>query len=182
MIWLSFLFSFSSLLSIAALPLNEHQLQKHVQFVHENYFPELADAKVLLKPIRNDDYFFQTRPLRKNSFAIFFNPRIFNHPPSEDAIRAILIHEFTHILDYSKLSPRKWVRFGSQYLLRPKFRQEYERATDKASLARGKQCEGLIRYREWIYTQLSENALRTKQKMYLTPSEINAFCATLNTY
>ncbi len=149
-------------------------------------FPELSRAQVLLYQLRSQSDFFVSgldygTMLKKGptrTYIVYVNPRLFESPPSADAIRAVLAHELSHLVDYSRLSSPGIVKFVSRYLSRTP--AHYERDTDLHAMERGYAC-GLAEYREWLYRRVSPKVRVTKETNYLTPEEIRAWVTSSTT-
>jgi hypothetical protein len=151
---------------------------------------ELKDVRILITHIPKRERkatFFQVKPklnitiFRKPSKRVYLlqvNPSIFQNSPSELAIRGILIHELSHIIDYLKLNTSELLLFGLRYALGRAHRFKYERLTDKRALTLGREvaCSGIHAYRLWLYAQISPKEAEIKKKMYLTPEEIESYC------
>jgi len=167
--------------------MNPDKLQTILNEVKETYFSqELSGIKVRIAKMPRRDRkatFLQVKP--KISHAIFkrpskrtyllqVNPLFYKNPPSESAIRAIFIHELTHVHDYVKMNFSKLTLFAFSYASNRNFRFKYERSTDKFALVRGGRdaCVGLIEFRQWLYEQISPEDIEIKILMYLTPKEI----------
>lgn len=143
-------------------------------------FNALKAVKISIVTIENDrETFFRTmfelNPISKSSrfytsekaqYFIYVNEDVNDCTPPEIAVEGILVHELFHILDYVKKNFFSMVGLGLSY------GPEYERYTDLRAAELG-YTEGLISYREWIYSILpDEEALAKKKKFYLTPEEL----------
>jgi hypothetical protein len=145
--------------------------------VRRQTFPELAGADITLNEIRSSSDYFTSgtevrtilSPARHRSYLVYVNPRLFRDPPPLDAVRAVLAHELSHVVDYRRRTAGGLTRFTVRYLTHNQ--AAYERATDREALKRGYGC-GLIAYREWLYRHLTPKAAAAKRKDYLTPEEI----------
>lgn len=155
--------------------------------VKVKYFPELAKAHIAIREFSSKDYFLQAQPQAqsllykkaKRKYFIMLNPSLYDCSPSQRALEAILVHEFEHIMDYESDASVQIIGTGLHYVLDKKYRANYERATDLKVIKKGI-AEGLIEYRQWLYLQLSEKALKKKLYYYLNPAEIKAADSTLH--
>jgi len=153
------------------------EVERELAGVVNRSFPELKGVDIAVEEIRSKSDFFISgydpeTVLKKGpsrSYRVYVNPRLFESPPSEAAIRAALAHELTHILDYTRLSPVALEKFTLRYATGDD--SKYERATDQGALERGYGC-GLIEYRRWLYAHVSPATEAAKRKSYLTPEEI----------
>lgn len=159
-------------------PISQNEFEQAVKEVQEQYFPEIPH-EVKVKTFTSDDYFLQARPsltslIRKNEnrkYFIFLNTKLLDCPPPPEALEAILVHEFEHILDYTQWSGVKIALHGIKYETNFKNKVYYERATDKKVLEK-KLHQGLAAYRLWVYQWLTPQDLAKKKAIYLTPEEI----------
>ncbi len=146
-------------------------------------FPELVGADIQLNELRGSgDYFSSGSELRtilnhgpRRAYLLYVNPKLFGDPPPREAIRAVVAHELSHLVDYEKRTALGLVGFTIHYLTRNP--ATYERATDLHALGRGYGC-GLIAYREWLYRHVSARTAAAKRRNYLTPEEIRGWMLT----
>jgi hypothetical protein len=152
------------------------QLVKQVQSRH---FPQIPLESVVVTTFEAEDYFLQAQPSvrtliknpEKRSYEIQLNLRLLTCSPGEEALEAILVHEFEHVMDYTQWSSAKILKHGLRYIRSDSFRARYERETDEKTLRRGL-GQGLKQYREWIYQWLTPEQLETKKRFYYSPEEI----------
>lgn len=143
----------------------------------EKCFPDLKGQTLTLTPYNGGDYFFETsvKPSslfkERRIFEIYFNPRIFEKNISEKALKSILIHELNHIRDYANMSALELGQLAIKYLVSTEFRARYERSTDLKSLEMGA-GDGLILYRQWLYSFLPAKIIEARRRNYWTPEEI----------
>lgn len=143
-------------------------------------WPQPSDANYYLKTApATESLLFVPAPLRV--YDVYFNPRLFNTSfgPSALALRSIVAHELTHVVMYRSLTMYEFV-FG--------FLLDYadyhnliriERATDLELLNSNLDlAQGLIAYREWIYSKLDNDGIEAKMREYMTPDEIREFVRT----
>ena len=173
---------FNVMAEVSCFPtIKREDFQRLVKEVKESHFPELEKTQVGISTFTSDAYFLQTQPVIKTlsektqnrQYNIELNTRLLDCPPSPEALEAILVHEFEHILDYTTWSSLKIISHGMHYALSCDFKVSYERATDRKVLTKGLH-QGLIEYRKWVYQWLSPEELVMKKAMYLTPEEILA--------
>jgi len=164
-------------------PTDETQMRALVDEVHQAVFPELSEVSIDLVQLESETDFFQanldlgtvSEPPLERAYRVLYNPHLFDNPPDQSAVAAILVHELTHILDYTEMNSEQLIEFGIWYATSDT--AEYERATDEEALWRG--CaEGLIAYREWLYEQLDAEDADEKRRVYFTPSEIREWQTT----
>lgn len=152
------------------------------------HMPCLIETNIAIREFESDAYYLQAKPeikslLKKKQERKYFvevNPKLYLCPPSMDALEAILVHEFEHVVDYEKMSALGIARFGAKYGTSKKYRAKYERATDEKVLKKNLGL-GLIGYREWIYSKLSPKDILIKKRYYYTPEEIDEWIATQHT-
>lgn len=148
--------------------------------VRADVYPELADYSLELSPFDSEGDFFQAsvklttawKSGHNRVYLLKYNRALFGDPPSRAAVRAILVHEMKHILDYTKKSSVALAAFGIGYEFSNN--RDYERATDEYALARGYGL-GLKAYRLWLYDHVDAETEREKRATYYTPEEIDAY-------
>lgn len=137
-------------------------------------------GQIKYEEFEGDEYFLGTFPRLSNAFKknstkrrakLKVNKSIFQCAPSDNALRAILIHEAKHLLDYFSLNFTGYLKLLNAYTDSHR-RAKYERSTDLYVLEKGFK-EGLKEYREWIYLRLKPEEIKTKQCFYLTANEIS---------
>lgn len=101
------------------------------------------------------------------------NIKLYECSPNKSALISIMAHELKHLLDYKRSGFLKVSRLGFNMLFK-KSRSKYERETDLFVMKNGL-SSGLIQYREWIYGQLDNGSLKTKECFYYTPTEIELY-------
>ena len=153
-------------------------------------FPELCGISIEygLVSESTDTVFFETyvkpatafRAPKNRTYQLLLNKRLETQSPSNDAIRSILVHELLHIRDYVGMNLWELLKLRRD-IKDAAFQQQYERYTDLRTLQLGYGL-GLIDYREWLYTVISdEQQIAAKQKTYMTPEEIKAWLAMQST-
>ena len=158
-------------------PTDLDAVQALVDDVRAELFPELDGASIEVVELDSETDYFQANldistvgesPLER-AYRVLANPLLFDDPPSQPAVAAILAHELTHVRDYTELDSAELVEFGLWYATEDT--AAYERETDEHALWLG--CaDGLIAYREWLYAHIPASALADKQRSYYTPDEI----------
>lgn len=160
-------------------PMSREDFFRLVDDVRNRYFPELREIDLKITTFRSQNSFLQVQPVMSSLFGqksrrrytLQLNLKLLECPPHSEALGAILVHELSHIRDYTELSSAQILGLGIKYLSSSKFRASYERSTDYQVLDFGLH-EGLAQYREWLYPRLSPKELLKKRKNYLTPEEI----------
>lgn len=136
-----------------------------------------SNFKITLFEIKSDDYFFISNLSLKRAllgtshYRIGYNPLVFKNNISDLALKGVLAHELMHTNDYVHGSTLGTILPIGLKVSFSKSRIQYERKTDLKVVMKGLGPE-LIAYREWQYPLLSDEALQTKKKEYLTPEEI----------
>lgn len=153
------------------------------QYVLEDQFSELIQSyeenKILFREFENNEYYLKTmfkltHILKKDrKMYLDLNIKLYECSPSKSALISIMAHELKHLLDYKKSVFFKVSKLGLRMLFK-KSRSKYERETDLFVMKNGL-SSGLIQYREWIYNQLDEKSLKTKECFYYTPKEIELY-------
>ena len=138
---------------------------------------DLDTLSLDLVPLQSETDYFQANldygtildePFERD-YRVLYNPVLFEDPPSQPAVAAILAHELSHIRDYTEMDSTELVEFGVWYASEDT--AEYERATDESALWLG--CaDGLVQYREWLYSHIPPDAVDEKRRVYMTPGEI----------
>lgn len=142
-------------------------------------FKDLRKAKLRFVLAEDRIYpFFSARPTVKSvskknglerDYVIFVSPGIFQDPPSELAVEAIISHEMFHVQDYLTMTPSELILLGIRSA--KKAPRKYERATDLKALELG-YADGLYQYRIWLKRQLPAKKLKEVYNSYYSPKEI----------
>lgn len=104
---------------------------------------------------------------------MYLNDRLLENGPGDLALEAILVHELCHIRDFIEMSGWGLIRLYVNVNYDAAFEIRYERETDICALALG-YSEGLKAYRRWLYRTIDDPKLvALKQKVYLTPEQID---------
>lgn len=150
--------------------------EKLVSDVEKASFPELSRKRIEIRPFTSESDYFQSRfrlgrfvsglPMR---YEVFVNTRLDQAAPGNDALKAVIAHELSHVLYYSR-GPR--IRLlGLVRLTRRRFTIRFEHGADLEAIRRGF-GPGLIAYREWLYTHIPASKVPIKKRNYYTPEEI----------
>jgi Peptidase family M48 len=149
-----------------------------IEEIRSASFPELGKAEIQLQLLKSDVDFFRTRfgfPQfvlgTKMHYLIKVNPKLFELCAPEEGLKAIIAHELSHVVYYSKGNRIRL--FGLTRLLSKSFTAHFERWTDLQAISRG-YGEGLKSYRQWLYQNVPPNKLQEKYRDYFSPAEIDA--------
>lgn len=164
---------------IAVFTQEKDAIAKTQNFINEvikKSYPELKAEKINVKTFKSDSNYFKSQfsvsrflTFQKLYYTIFINPEIYKKNAPETAIRAILAHEFAHILYYKRKD--RLELFGLVALSDNSFTAKFERKADLEAIARG-YGEGLKEYRQWLYQYIPEKNLKAKKRNYFSPDEI----------
>ncbi|MEZ0367880.1 MAG: hypothetical protein ACAI44_02205 [Candidatus Sericytochromatia bacterium] len=166
----------------ASGPLSWTALDQKLTAVQQRSYAELDSARLELGSFSEADSFFQSsfEPLSllgpRPVYRIEVNPRLLALDCPPEALEAVLAHELAHTLDYRQGGPLGVLAIGWQLLLDP---ASYERRTDLQAIFRG-YGPGLIRYREWLYRQLTPAQISRKRRIYFSPEEIGLILQRLD--
>jgi hypothetical protein len=100
---------------------------------------------------------------------IFVNPSVYLRKAPEEGIRAILAHELAHALYYK--SGNRFRLLGLAALVNGGSTAKFERRADLVAIEKGYGA-GLIKYREWLYENISDKQIIVKKRNYFTPEEL----------
>jgi hypothetical protein len=147
-----------------------------VDNVRNASYPQLKDAEISFRDLRNDSVYLETRFTMTSYFfsgrlryMLFFNQdAVKRHVPAE-GLRAILAHELAHI-DYFQNQSRMGLA-GLIRLLSPSFNTRFERNADLKAIALG-YGPGLEAYRRWLYRNIPTGQMLEKKRNYFSPEEI----------
>ena len=111
----------------------------------------LAPYDVSIKTFASEHDYFRSevepdtalRSAPKRRYHVQVNQRLLADAPSDAALTAIMVHELSHVHDYTKMSSVRFAGFAVEYATRPQ--DKYERQTDGAPLSRGLGC-GLMEF------------------------------------
>ncbi len=158
------------------------EIEQLLNDVIQQSFPELKNTKIGLASFKAESVFFQSnfKPLsllKKNKhYLIQVNSAILQRQLPKQAAKAILAHELSHTLDYHKGGVGGILKVGWQIVTDEDC---YEHRTDIQAIARG-YGQGLMAYRNWIYTQIPAQDLPHKQATYYQPQEIEVLMQHLS--
>lgn len=162
--------------------IDESVIEKIVNQLVDEDFPELQDVKLVIKYFKSDAYYLATwiKPLHifkkpsEREYILKINKSLFTCPPPPKALKAIMAHELQHIRDYTHMKAIKLLGLLKDMALSKKKRAKYERATDESVMEMG-YARGIKGYRLWIYPLLSPKDLETKKRFYWTPDEVDTW-------
>ena len=150
--------------------------QQYINEIAKSSFPEINVKRIKLKTFQSDRVFFKARfaitnylTFRKMQYLLSVNPKVFSENAPEKGLRAILAHELSHVLYYTKRN--RFELLGLTRLVSGKFTTKFERRADLETIKRG-YGKGLIEYRNWLYKIVPANNIKSKQKNYFSPEEI----------
>lgn len=159
------------------------RVRRMVEDVRAVSYPELQNVTIQIKLFDSASDYFQARFTFTSfllqprlRYLLKVNRRLFEQPPSDEALRAILAHELEHVLDFK--AKARWRLLGLVRMASPQFTARMERRTDVLAIGRGFGA-GLKAYREWLYQQIPANKLAEKQRNYFSPDEIEALLRQL---
>ena len=152
----------------------------------QHWGPELRGYRVELETFKSRADYMKSgvRPLtivrrpRHRIYVVYVNERLLRDAPSDLALRAILVHETQHVVDYTRMSSWRFITWVAQYITQPQ--ATYERQTDLAPLQKGLGC-GLMEYRVWLYGRVDAKTRAQKERNYFTPAEIAAWMTAVRT-
>jgi hypothetical protein len=152
--------------------------ERLVRNIQAASFPELTKKDIRIEQFTSDSDYFQARfsfsrfilgrPMR---YVIRVNSGTTLLTAPEEARRAIVAHELSHLTYYAKgnrLHLLGLLRFAGKG-----FRERFEKRADVEALRRG-YAQGLKQYRIWLYEHVPQSALMEKKRDYLSPDEIDA--------
>lgn len=147
-----------------------------VETISDTAYPELAGKEIQLRPFHSASDYFRTRFsisrflfFRRMHYFVEVNPELFSRNAPPDGVCAILGHELAHVADLShgnRIRLFRLVRLVSRgYTVR------LERRADLEAIRRGF-GDGLVSYRNWVYSNVSSAKAEEKKRNYFTPQEI----------
>lgn len=147
-----------------------------VEDIVRSSFPEIKSHKIRYKSFASRENFFKSRfsvwryaTFQRMRHLIYVNPFAFRGELTENALRAVIAHELAHVSYYTRKNRLELL--GLIRLTSGKSNREFERKADLEAIAKGF-GEGLIEYRRWLYSNVSQEVKKSKQKIYFTPPEI----------
>lgn len=152
-----------------------------VEHLIQRSFPELRQAwalgRIRFSSFDYPGYFLRVRidsgtfNSKARNYRIELNPHLFDSPPSIGALEGILAHELVHLTHLENASIFGLAQTGLELVVCPNHR---ERSVDLEAFRRG-YALGIRDFRVWMFDQLSPRQLKTKQRRYFTPAEIDAW-------
>ena len=186
---------FSSPRSTTPKRFYQHQatLNRLVCEVLDDIFPELQKMKIVIRPLKMGSTFFATLPApvnlvkkRNKRYLFLFNPLVLNKKglnTLDNGLKGIIAHELAHIVRYFHGSRKDF--FDLRFIYRNiELRIEHEYKTEYLAIERSLKTKEndkfyyireLIKFRNWLYSQLSEQELITKREVYPTPEELKHY-------
>jgi hypothetical protein len=154
------------------------RVRRIVEEVKAASYPELNGAEIEIKLFSSPSDYFQTRFTftsflfkKRLRYLLKVNRNLFARNVPDDGLRAIIAHEFGHIVYYRE--HHRIELLGLVRLACSRFTVRFERATDLEAIARG-YGDGLKSYRWWLYNHIPANKLEEKKRNYFSPVEIDA--------
>ena len=167
----------------------EKLVSSHVDSLIESDFRDLLEIDIQLSAVTKstDTVFFETYvkattiflPAKYRTYHLLANKALVENRPSEEALKAILAHELTHILDYTNKGTLELIELDRQYG-DDSFRRTYERDVDRRTVELGYGL-GLSEYRYWLYSEIADDEkISVKRFIYMTPDEIESAITVLD--
>jgi len=135
----------------------------------EKYFPELDDTNIKIKPLRIlKKVFMITLPFSKT---IFYNIEVIKKC-NDRVLKAVLIHELYHRIQFKKLNIFQKIIFVPRYHIIEKFRIKHELEAHTAVVLKGLGKE-LIEYNNFVKSRYPKKIWDKKlSRYYLTKEKI----------
>lgn len=156
-------------------------LNNKIQFLVDqllnSFFSDLKTYNIKIQTYYRHNTFFETSVdkfylnAKNRVYILLVNKKLEIDCPSDEALRAILVHEFIHLRDYTQSSSLELAMLAFKVHWMRSFTTAYERSIDKRSLEYNTH-DGLIEYRQWLYKKISPEQIAIKKRDYLTPDEI----------
>lgn len=146
------------------------------------YLPELETYKIKIR------YFNSKESALKSGFRVtdvFVNPRdrqyhilisrnYLESLPSWYSLKAVVLHELYHILDYTRMDGSELRKLLIKLVLNPGgFVPRYEKCTDFRAISHGLDRE-MLDYRLWQQANLPEKFAHKKLRNYFKPAELES--------
>jgi hypothetical protein len=155
-----------------------NRTQALLQGVRTASYPDLTRVDIRVRTFQSNSDYFRTRfdisrylSLRRMRFYVEVNPLVFDRGAPEQGVRAIIAHELEHVLYFSKRPRIRMLSIAG--LASSDFTARFERRADLRAIGRG-YGSGLILYRQWLYGNITDSALKEKRRDYFSPEEIAA--------
>jgi len=140
---------------------------KLLQSLKNEYFPELKDIKINIKPLRIlKKVFMITLPFSKN---IFYNKEIIKKC-NDKVLKAVFVHELYHILQFQRLNLLQKIIFVPKYHIIEKLRIDHELEAHTAVVKRGF-GEELIELNNFVKSRYSKKIWDEKLSNYYLSEE-----------
>ncbi|MBX3295789.1 MAG: hypothetical protein KF762_08760 [Acidobacteria bacterium] len=151
--------------------------------VIESNFPKLVGRSIEFRSFESNSTFFKTRfsvsrylTFRGTRILLSVNPCVFKLEAPPDGVEAIIAHELAHAENYFERNA--FERLGLIRLLDGDSLARFERRTDLVAIERG-YAPGLIKYRYWLYENVTSKQVEKKRRNYFSPEEIAALDAIM---
>ncbi len=135
----------------------------------EENFPELKNLKIMIKPSKFlGNAFMITLPFSKN---IFYNEKVIINC-NNDALKAVILHEMFHIIQFKRLNFLQKLIFIPKYHLVEEFRRKHEIEAHTAVVKKGFIKE-IIELNSFVKNRHTKEMWENKiSNYYLTDEEI----------
>lgn len=143
-------------------------------------FPELKNTRIQLKlyPADTESVYSMTCRPGLNATVLTVNRAIFERNISDTALESVLAHELSHAVYYEEHSFLHNISL-IEILWNDTFRAKFERRTDLETIRRG-YARGLIAYKKWLYSFLTNSERARKKRLYFTPEEVRVMTEALD--
>lgn len=151
------------------MDVNHINYEELLQNLKKDYFPELKKVKIKLKPLRIlKKVFMITLPFTSN---IYYNRRVIKQC-SLNALKAVFMHELSHIIQFKKMNFLQKIVFLPRYHLCNRYRIKHELEAHTEVVKRGFGRE-LIDLNNFVRKRYPQSIWDKKfSKYYLTEEEI----------
>ncbi len=158
------------------------QIEKEVQGLIQHGLPELCGYSIEINVFKDPVDLFRAnfksylqvfKTPHKRIYRIQVNTQWLGDLPPQIALRAVLVHELTHILSYTQMTTAELIELGRKYD-KADFQRNYERNTDLLTLRRG-HALGLLEFRKWQKSHLSDDEFIKKMDIYYSIEMILAW-------
>ena len=150
--------------------------------VRSKYFPELNELQIKVEEFEPSGYFLEANfnywdilsAAHSRRYRVRYHRDCVTWPTPW--LEAILVHELSHILDYSKMNSADLARLAIDIFFNKN--STYERDTDWSGLKRApKTALGLLQQRQYVYKTLGPDIEKKYRKKYLSTEEIQQWIA-----
>ena len=141
-----------------------------LQKIKNTHYPELKDIQIKLKPLKIlKKVFMVTLPFSNN---IYYNKDVILNC-NEPALKAVLMHELYHIIQFKKLNILQKIFFIPKYHLNYNYRRKHELVAH-VEVVRSGFKEELLELNNFVMSRYPKDVWKKKlSKYYLTENEIN---------